>query len=77
MGFWLGPRSGLVEEDAARAGFLVGLAVTLGALVSNGLAQGLAMSTSASTVGRGAFLNRTVPAVYAAPVFFHYLNHFV
>ena len=76
VGFWLGPRSGLVEEDAARAGFLVGLAVTLGAPVSNGLAQGLAMSTSASTVGRGAFLNRTVPAVYAAPVFFHYLNHF-
>jgi len=26
--------------------------------------------------GRGAVIDRLVPAVYAAPVFFHYLNHF-
>lgn len=75
IGFWLGPRCGLVEEDAARAGFLVGWAVNLGASVSTAVAQDLALSTS-TILGRGALLDRLVPAVYAAPVFFHYLNQF-
>jgi predicted CDP-diglyceride synthetase/phosphatidate cytidylyltransferase len=75
IGFWLGPRCGLVEEDAARAGFLVGCAVNLGASVSKAVAKDLELSMS-TILGRGALLDRLVPAVYAAPVFFHYLNHF-
>jgi predicted CDP-diglyceride synthetase/phosphatidate cytidylyltransferase len=76
IGFWLGPWCGLVEEDAARAGFLVAVAVTLGASVGSAVAQDLAQTQSSAWFGRGAFLNRMVPAVYAAPVYFHYLNHF-
>jgi len=76
LGFWLGPECGLVEEDAGRAGLLVAIAVTLGAQVSDAVRQDLALTASASSLGRGAFLGRTVPAIYAAPVFFHYLNHF-
>jgi predicted CDP-diglyceride synthetase/phosphatidate cytidylyltransferase len=75
IGFWLGPKCGLVEEDAARAGFLVGCAVNLGATVSKAVAKDLALST-ATILGRGALIDRLVPMVYAAPVFFHYLNHF-
>jgi predicted CDP-diglyceride synthetase/phosphatidate cytidylyltransferase len=76
LGWWLGPMCGLVEEDAARAGGLVALAVTLGALVSSAVAKDLELTTTSALVGRGALLNRVVPAVYAAPVYFHYLNHF-
>ena len=76
-GWWFGPWCGLIEEDGARAGFLVAAAVTMGGLVSNAVAQDLELSSSSSLFGRGVFLNRTVPTVYAVPVFFHYLNHFV
>jgi predicted CDP-diglyceride synthetase/phosphatidate cytidylyltransferase len=76
LGFWLGPWCGLVEEDAGRAGLLVAIAVTLGAQVSDAVRRDLSLTASASSLGRGAFLTRIVPAVYAAPVFFHYLNHF-
>jgi predicted CDP-diglyceride synthetase/phosphatidate cytidylyltransferase len=76
VGFLVGPWCGLVEEDAARAGLLVAAAVTLGAVVAGAVALDLAQSPAAARFGRGAFLNRMVPAVYAAPVFFHYLNHF-
>jgi phosphatidate cytidylyltransferase len=76
LGYWLGPTCGLVDEDGARAGFLVAVAVNLGAPVSHAVARDLAISASSSAVGRGAVLGRTVPAVYAAPVFFHYLNYF-
>lgn len=76
LGFWLGPWCGLVEEDGARAGFLVLAAVTLGAQVSEAVALELSTTTSSHRIGRGAFMNRMVPAVYAAPVFFHYLHHF-
>lgn len=75
-GYALGPECGLGEEDAARAGGLVALATTLGAVVAEAVARDLSLTTSSSAFGRGAFLNRTVPVVYAAPVFFHYLNHF-
>jgi len=76
VGFLVGPWCGLVEEDAARAGILVAIAGTLGAMVAGAVALDLSQSPSAAWFGRGAFLNRMVPAVYAAPVYFHYLNHF-
>lgn len=75
-GYGLGPQCGLGEEDAARAGGLVALAATLGSVVADALARDLSLTTSASIFGRGAFLSRTAPIVYAAPVYFHYLNHF-
>ena len=77
LGFWLGPWCGLVEGEGARAGFLVLFAVTLGAQVSEAVAVEISPSPSSHRIGRGAFMNRMVPAVYAAPVFFHYLHHFV
>ncbi len=77
LGFWLGPVCGLEQEDGARAAFMVGLAVFAGAVVGDAVAQGLDLRSSAARLGRGAFLDRTIPAVYAAPVFYHYLNHFV
>jgi len=75
LGFWLGPWCGLVEEDGGRAGALVSIAVTLGALISNAVAEDLELSSS-SRLGRGAMLDRMAPAFYAAPVFFHYIDHF-
>ena len=76
VGYWLGPWCGLVDEDGARAGFLVAIAVTLGAVVSGAVALDLSQRKAEAWIGRGALLNRIVPAVYAAPVYFHYLNHF-
>jgi predicted CDP-diglyceride synthetase/phosphatidate cytidylyltransferase len=76
VGFGIGPFCGLVEEDGGRAGLLVAVAVTLGAVVGGAVAQDLAQTSASTRYGGGAFLNRMVPAVYAAPVFFHYINHF-
>ena len=76
VGFWLGPWCGLVEEDGGRAAALVFIAVSLGRRVSDAVADELALGPS-SRAGRGAMLDRVVPAVYAAPVFFHYINSFV
>jgi len=76
LGFGLGPWCGLVEEDGARAGLLVALAATLGALVTGAVARDLAAGSSVMRVSRGMFLDRVGPAIFAAPVFFHYLDHF-
>lgn len=76
LGFWAGPWCGMVEEDGARAGMLVAIAVNMGALVSEAVMHDLSPGAPAGRVGRWAFLDRAIPAVYAAPVFFHYLNHF-
>jgi len=66
-----------VELDA-RAGSMVGLAVavaaTAGGLVSDAVADDLQLGTTSTTVGRGSFLQRTAPVVYAAPVYFHALS---
>ena len=50
--------------------------VTMGALVSDAVMRDLSPGSTGTRVGRWAFLDRAIPAVYAAPVFFHYLNHF-
>ena len=75
-GFWLGPRVGLVEEDAARAGLLVAVAVWMGAVVSAAMVRDLGVAPSETRVGRAALLDRAIPSLYAAPVFYHYLSHF-
>ena len=67
------------NEDAVNlkggAGLLVALSVAAAAAVSNAVAADLEMKAASSLVGGGALLDRAVPALYAAPVFFHYLNY--
>jgi phosphatidate cytidylyltransferase len=75
-GWYLGPWCGMDAGDAGRAGALVFAAVTMGALVNDAVSNDLALTSPSARRGRGAMLNRIVPAAYAAPVFFHYLNHF-
>jgi len=75
LGFQLGPWCGLVEEDAGRAAFLVVVAVTLGAQVSRAVTRELSLSPT-SRLGHASVLGRVVPAVYAAPIYFYYLNHY-
>lgn len=76
IGFLLGPGCGLVEEDGGRVGILTGLAVSCGAFVWHKVAIDLEIRSSTSRIGRGGLLDRAIPAVYAAPVFYHYLAHF-
>ena len=76
LGMLLAPWCGVVQEDGGRAGLLVAIAVTMGALVSDAVMRDLSPGSTGTRVGRWAFLDRAIPAVYAAPVFFHYLNHF-
>jgi len=76
LGYFLGPWCGLDEGDAARAGFLVFVAVTMGALVNDALSKDLSLTSPSVRRGRGGMLNRIGPAAYAAPVFFHYLVYF-
>ena len=76
LGYLLSPLAGLSANDGGRAGLLVSVAVMLGALVSEAVATDLEMTSSAAVFGRGSTMTRMVPAVYAAPVFFHYVTHF-
>jgi predicted CDP-diglyceride synthetase/phosphatidate cytidylyltransferase len=66
----------LGQEDAARAALLVWLAVSAGGFVSDGVARDLGLGPADVYVGRAAFLDRTIPPVYAAPLFFYYLYFF-
>jgi predicted CDP-diglyceride synthetase/phosphatidate cytidylyltransferase len=61
----MGPRPG------ALAGIVVAFAAGAGALLAEGMAQDLNRSASSTRMGRGAFLDQTFPAVYAAPAYFH------
>ncbi|MCP3983254.1 MAG: hypothetical protein GY723_02640 [bacterium] len=76
LGFRFGPWCGIVEEDGARAGLLVAIAVTMGAMVAEAALRDLGVGAPATRIGRGALLDRAIPVLYAAPVFFHYLNYF-
>jgi predicted CDP-diglyceride synthetase/phosphatidate cytidylyltransferase len=76
LGYALAPMAGLAADHGARVGWLVSVAATLGALVSEAVATDLGLTVSAAVIGRGATMTRMVPAVYAAPVFFHYITYF-
>jgi phosphatidate cytidylyltransferase len=73
-GWVTAPLAGLSGEFGVRAGLLVLAAVACGSMVADAVAEDLSLGAAAARVGRGAFLDRTLPAMYAAPVFFHYLD---
>jgi predicted CDP-diglyceride synthetase/phosphatidate cytidylyltransferase len=75
-GFACGPWCGLGEEDAARAGVLVVAAVTMGGLVHEAALGDLVAGRGGVRVHGAELLDRAIPAMYAAPFFFHYWNHF-
>jgi predicted CDP-diglyceride synthetase/phosphatidate cytidylyltransferase len=77
LAVWLGPALGIDASHGIVLGVLVAGSVTAGRTVTEAVSQDLAMAPASSRVGRGALLDRTMPAVYAAPLFFHYLQHFV
>jgi phosphatidate cytidylyltransferase len=70
----LAPLTATAALHGAVAGVLVALAMAGGSLVSDAVAQDLLRTQSDAMLGRAAFLDRTVPAIYAAPIFYHYLR---
>jgi predicted CDP-diglyceride synthetase/phosphatidate cytidylyltransferase len=72
--FGLGVELDLNANEVALAGAFVSLAVTAAHLVTNAIADDLEMNSPSALMGRGGFLGRIVPAVYAAPIFYHYLS---
>jgi phosphatidate cytidylyltransferase len=70
----LAPLAGTASLHGGVAGGLVALAMAGGSLVSDAVAQDLLRTQSDAVLGRAAFLDRTLPAIYAAPVFYHYLR---
>jgi len=70
----LGPLATVSPVHGATAGAITALAIAGGSLVSDAVAQDLARTASDAMHGRGAFLDRTLPALYAVPVFYHYFQ---
>ena len=75
LGAFLGPLGGISSRQGAVAGLLLAAGTAAGALLADAVAQDLNLGASTSRVGRGAFLDRTFPVVYAAPAFFHYVTY--
>jgi phosphatidate cytidylyltransferase len=74
VGAILAPLSATASLHGGVAGGLIALAMAGGSLVSDAVAQDLLRTQSDAILGRAAFLDRTLPAIYAAPVFYHYLR---
>jgi len=74
VGASLAPLAATAPLHGAVAGSLIALAMAGGSLVSDAVAQDLMRTQSDAILGRAAFLDRTLPAIYAAPVFYHYLR---
>jgi phosphatidate cytidylyltransferase len=70
----LAPLTATASLHGGIAGGLIALAMAGGSLVSDAVAQDLMRTQSDAVLGRAAFLDRTLPALYAAPVFYHYLR---
>jgi predicted CDP-diglyceride synthetase/phosphatidate cytidylyltransferase len=77
LGFMVSRPTGTLELFGVLvAGLLVCLSVTAGGLVTEAVAHDLSVSASESRVGRAALLDRITPAIYAAPLYFHFLRYF-
>lgn len=74
VGAALAPLAATAPLHGALAGTLVALAMAGGSLVSDAVAQDLLRTQSDAMLGRAAFLDRTLPVIYAAPIFYHYLR---
>jgi phosphatidate cytidylyltransferase len=74
VGAALAPLASTAALHGGVAGSLVALAMAGGSLVSDAVAQDLLRTQSDALLGRAAFLDRTLPAIYAAPIFYHYLR---
>ena len=74
LGAIFGPKAGTTTLQGGVAGGLVALAMAGGSLVSDAVAQDLSRTASDAMLGRAAFLDRTIPALFAAPVYYHYLQ---
>ncbi len=74
VGAALAPLCGTARLHGGVAGTLIALAMAGGSLVSDAVAQDLLRTQSDAILGRAAFLDRTVPPIYAAPIFYHYLR---
>jgi phosphatidate cytidylyltransferase len=74
VGAGLAPLAATASLHGGVAGALVALAMAGGSLVSDAVAEDLLRSQSDALLGRAAFLDRTLPAIYAAPIFYHYLR---
>lgn len=74
VGALFGPKAGLSTLHGGIAGAWTALGMAGGALVSDAVARDLSRSASDAMLGRAAFLDRTLPALYAAPIFYHYLQ---
>ncbi|MDX1389203.1 MAG: hypothetical protein R3344_08435, partial [Acidobacteriota bacterium] len=72
LGAWLAPTFGFPAERGAVGGAVVALAVSVGGIVTAAVARDLSMPA----VGRAAFLDRVTPMVYAAPLFYHFLDYY-
>ena len=70
----MGPFAAVSPVHGATVGAITALALAGGALVSDAVAQDLARTASDAMLGRGAFLDRTLPALYALPVYYHYFQ---
>jgi phosphatidate cytidylyltransferase len=74
VGATLAPYAATASIHGGVAGGLIALAMAGGSLVSDAVAQDLLRTQSDAMLGRAAFLDRTLPAIYAAPIFYHYLR---
>lgn len=74
VGAAIAPLAGTLSLHGGVAGALVALSMAGGALVSDAVAQDLMRAQSEAVLGRAAFLDRSLPALYAAPIFYHYLR---
>lgn len=70
LGALLGPLVGIRAGRGAVAGVIVAIAVGAGARVADAVAEDLTLSAAVPIVGRRAFLDRTIPALFAAPFFY-------
>lgn len=74
LGYGLGAYGGTSERHGAIAGLIVACAVAGGALVAEAVAEEQEITTPSMMHGRYAFLDRVLPAIWAAPFFYTYLR---
>jgi phosphatidate cytidylyltransferase len=75
LGAIFGPKADITTLQGGIVGALTALAVVGGSLVADAVAHDLSRTASDAMLGRAAFLDHTLPALYAAPIFYHYLQN--